>query len=159
MHDDILITDFFWSKRVREGLTDFDVVGIVGNSRRLTCQPSWIMTNLNGIQDDFKYLTGAIGQGSKFPPEKLDVFGPTGLECKLMDGVFFAAYSETLHTSGLRFDPAFKFHFYDMDFCRTAEKLNLRMGTIPLSIVHASYGIMDDKWRDSYSRYLNKWND
>ncbi len=157
MHDDILITDFFWSKQVREGLKIFDIVGIVGNTNRQSAQPGWIITNLNGTLDDKKNLSGAIGQGSRFPPESLDVFGPTGLECKLMDGVFLAAYSETLHKSGLRFDPIFDFNFYDLDFCRSAEKLNLKMGTIPLSIIHASYGNMDDKWRASYNSYLSKW--
>jgi hypothetical protein len=157
MHDDVLINDFFWTQRIYDGLKNFDIVGVVGNTRRSNGQPGWIMTNLNGTLDDFKYLSGAIGQGSKFPPEKLDVFGPSGLECKLMDGVFLAAYSETLHASGLRFDPAYKFHFYDIDFCRSAEMLNLKMGTIPLSIVHASYGGLDQAWLDAYQRYLKKW--
>ena len=40
---------------------------------------------------------------------------------------------------------------------RSAESLNLKMGTIPLSIVHASYGSIDQAWHDSYQRYLAKW--
>ena len=157
MHDDVLINDFFWTQRIYAGLKEFDVVGIAGNTRRSIRQPGWIMTNLSGALDEFKYLSGAIGQGSKFPPQRLDVFGATGLQCKLMDGVFLATHSETLHASGLRFDPIFKFHFYDMDFCRSAEMLNLKMGTIPLSIVHASYGNTDQSWLDTYQRYLEKW--
>lgn len=157
IHDDVLITDFFWSKRVREGLKYFDIVGVVGNTRRQPYQPGWIMTSLSGTLDDRQYLSGTVGQGTKFPPEALDFFGPTEVQCKLIDGVFIAAYSETLHQTGLRFDPIFKFHFYDLDFCRSAEKINLKLGTIPLSIIHASYGNLNKVWHDSYQLYIEKW--
>jgi hypothetical protein len=40
-----------------------------------------------------------------------------------------AARSNTLAEKGLRFDPLFDFHFYDLDFCRQAELRKLRMGT------------------------------
>jgi GT2 family glycosyltransferase len=74
-----------------------------------------------------------------------------------MDGVFFAATSAKLKESKLRFDPQFSFHFYDMDFCRSAESLGVKMGTIPLSLIHESYGSMDNQWYDAYRAYLQKW--
>lgn len=157
LHDDVLIADYFWGNNVRVGLEKFDVVGIAGNTRRLPGQPGWIMTNLNGELSDWKYLSGAIGQGLTFPPERLDVFGPAGIECKLLDGVFLAATSQTLKNSNLRFDPQFSFHFYDLDFCRTAEILGLKMGTIPLSLVHQSQGSLDYKWHMGYETYIKKW--
>jgi hypothetical protein len=159
VHDDCLIADFFWADRVREGLAWFDVVGVAGNRRRLPRQPSWIIADPGGRQDDYSNLSGCIGQGLRFPPERLDFFGPSGAECKLLDGVFLAARSDVLHGRGLRFDPRFRFHFYDMDFCRTAERLNCRMGTIRLSLVHASMGSLDDAWRDGYRAYIAKWQD
>ena len=159
MHDDVFIPDFFWTERVREGLKLFDIVGIAGNKRRLPRQPGWIVTNLQGRLDDFSNLSGAIGQGSRCPPEKLDVFGPPGAECKLLDGVFLASSSMTLNASNLRFDPKFSFHFYDLDFCRSAEIRKLRMGTIPMSAIHASYGEMGERWLNSYHDYLLKWKD
>lgn len=157
MHDDVLISDYFWSQTVRDGLKDFDIVGIVGNTRRLPSQPGWIVVDSQGHLDNFEYLSGSIGQGIKFPPERLDIFGPVGKNCKLLDGVFLATYSETLRRSGLRFDERFKFHFYDMDFCRQAEAMNLKMGTIPLPITHASSGSIDENWRVAYGQYIKKW--
>jgi hypothetical protein len=159
VHDDCLIADYFWADRVREGLETFDVVGVVGNRRRVARQPTWIILDPSGRQDDYANLSGAIGQGMRFPPERFDVFGPARAECKLLDGVFLASCSETLHKSALRFDPAFHFHFYDMDFCRSAERLNCRMGTIRLSIVHASEGSLNDAWMNAYRAYLEKWTD
>jgi GT2 family glycosyltransferase len=158
IHDDCFVADYFWTQRVRDGLGKFDLVGVVGNVRRVAGQPSWIIVDpQTGRRDDYSNLSGAIGQGLVFPPERLDAFGPVGLACKLIDGVFFACYSETLHRTGLRFDPAFAFHFYDMDFCRSAERLELTIGTIPLSLVHASLGSLDLSWRAAYERYILKW--
>ncbi len=158
-HDDVLISDFFWTEKVRSGLKTFDLVGVVGNQRRLPKQPGWIMVDTQGNLDERQYLSGSMGQGHSFPPERLDVFGPTGLECKLLDGVFLAISTPTLRSSKLRFDNRFQFHFYDLDFCRSAELLNLKMGTIALSLVHQSLGKLDQQWVTAYQNYLAKWGE
>ena len=41
---------------------------------------------------------------------------PPGQEVKLLDGVMLAARSNTLAEKGLRFNPLFDLHFYDLDF-------------------------------------------
>jgi len=45
-----------------------------------------------------------------------------------------------------------------MDFCRSAEQLGIQMGTIPLSIIHQSYGTLDKSWKIAYTKYIKKWN-
>ena len=159
IHDDVYIADYFWTDRVREGLQKFNVLGIAGNRRRIKNQPGWIMLNTQMQLDTKENLSGAIGQGNTFPPQRIDVFGEPGQACQLLDGVFLAADSTVLHNQGLRFDPQFTFHFYDMDFCRTAESLNVSMGTIPLSLVHASPGNINSVWHAAYQTYLNKWKE
>lgn len=159
VHDDVLITDYHWQQRVREGLKKFDIVGVAGNTQRLPNQPGWIIEDKTMKLASTHVLSGAIGQGSVFPPPKVDVFGPIGLECKLLDGVFLAVRSDRLHETGLRFDSQFAFHFYDLDFCRSAEQLNMRMGTIDVSLVHASLGTLDQSWLLNYEKYIKKWGD
>jgi len=47
-----------------------------------------------------------------------------------------------------------------MDFCRSVEKANLKMGTIPLSVVHKSGGnFATGSWSAAYQKYIEKWND
>ena len=160
IHDDIWIGDFFWADRIRAGLQDWDIVGVAGNKRRVLRQPSWNFINDQFEWDDLENLTGVIGHGRQMPPTILDLFGPFGQECKLLDGLILAVNSQTLLSSGLRFDEGFKFHFYDMDFCRQAEVFNLRMGTIPLSLVHESAGNFgSDDWNGAYKQYTKKWNE
>ena len=159
-HDDIVLYDFFWSERIREGVEKFDIAGLAGNLRRVPKQPSWAFVDDRFNWDSPSNLSGAVAHGVTFPLNKVLPFGPTSLECKLLDGVLLAVKSELLIKSNLRFDVNFKFHFYDLDFCRQAELKNLRMGTIPLSIVHESGGNFNsDDWRNSYQQYCSKWEE
>lgn len=157
-HDDVHILDFYWIHSVLNGLNHFGIVGVAGNKRRVPAQPSWAFVDQSLTWDDQENLSGIVGHGNRFPPDNLSVFGPPFQEVKLLDGVFLAAFSETLIKNHMRFDEKFKFHFYDMDFCRQAEIRGITMGTIPLSLVHESGGNFgSDGWKNSYSDYLKKW--
>ncbi|WP_205194906.1 tetratricopeptide repeat protein [Burkholderia sp. Ax-1719] len=159
IHDDVWLQDFFWAERIRESLARFDVVGLAGNLRRAARQPSWAFTP-ELKWDDRKYLSGTVGHGKGFPCDIASYFGPSGQECKLLDGLLLAADSETLSRSGLRFDEQFAFHFYDLDFCRQAELKRLRMGTWPIAVVHESGGAFNSPgWRAGYDQYLRKYGD
>ena len=156
-HDDLQILDFFWFFRVVDSLANFDVVGIVGNLRRLPNQPSWAFIDKNLVWDNSENLSGVIGHGNIFPPT-LDVFGLPRQKVMLLDGLFLAAKSQTLLDNDLFFDERFHFHFYDLDFCRQLEIKGLSCGTTDLSLIHESEGNFGSKvWNDAYQEYLNKW--
>lgn len=157
VHDDIHILDFFWKDQMDLALKAYDVVGLAGNVRRVPRQPAWCHV-AEGQWDSLDNLSGAVGHGKGFPPGNLSVYGPTPREVKLLDGLFLAVRSETLAEYRLAFDERFDFHFYDLDFCREAEKRGLALGTWPISVVHESGGHMDSPaWREGYQRYLEKW--
>lgn len=157
-HDDLHILDFFWVRQLYQGLERFDIVGIVGNRKRAPMQPSWAFLDVQGTWDKSENLSGTIAHGNTFPPEKFAVFGPNG-PVRLLDGLFIAAPSALFRKISLRFDERFLFHFYDLDFCRSAEKFELSLGTIPLSLVHQSAGNFNNKaWLHSYKEYISKWS-
>jgi len=160
MHDDLHLCDFHWADRVREGLGAFDVIGLAGNRRRIPRQPGWLFLDERLTPDSRENLSGAVGHGRGLPLDTIDVFGASGQPVKLLDGLFLAVGSETLRAKSLRFDERFDFHFYDVDFCRQAEKAGLRMGTWPISVVHeSSGGFGSDGWRRGYESYLDKWGE
>jgi GT2 family glycosyltransferase len=69
-----------------------------------------------------------------------------------------AAHSDTLLSRGLWFDERFDFHFYDLDFCREAERLGVRVGTWPLPVIHESGGgFGSPSWRRACEVYFDKW--
>jgi GT2 family glycosyltransferase len=141
---------------------EFAVVGVAGNSRRLPGQLGWVFLGVTAtefVSDDFDYLRGGIAHGPE-PCGYVNRFGPTYAECELLDGVFMAARRDTLLEHGLFFDPRFKFHFYDLDFCRTARAKDLRVGVWPISLTHQSHGSFGSpSWTEAYHAYLEKWKD
>lgn len=159
-HDDLHILDFFWLQQIFNGLMHFGIVGVAGNKRRLPLQPAWAFIDEKFTWDESKNLSGVVGHGESFPPSGISNFGPPCQEVKLLDGLFLAAFSNTLTKNNMRFDEKFKFHFYDMDFCRQAEIRGITMGTIPLSVIHQSGGNFgSDDWKQSYQKYLQKWGE
>jgi GT2 family glycosyltransferase len=159
-HDDLLLLGYYWVNDIFNALKVFDLVGVAGNTRRLPLQPSWVYTNTQLESDELQFLSGVVGHGNTYPPAMLNIYGQPGQQVKLLDGMLLIADSEVLNQHDLKFDERFKFHFYDMDFCRQAELKNLRMGTWPISLVHQSGGnYQSESWHQSYRDYLEKWGD
>ncbi len=161
IHDDVYLSDYFWADHLHKALQTYDVVGLVGNRRRLPGQASWMYLDERFTSDSYDNFSGVLGHGEPFPNlRQLSVYGPPGVEVKLLDGVFMATRSATLLERDLRFDPRFRFHFYDLDFCRQAELRQLKMGTCAMSLVHASAGELGSNgWRLAYKEYLAKYGE
>jgi hypothetical protein len=162
-HDDVWIDDWFVPERLEDALARFAVVGIAGNRRRVPNQPAWAFVDQKFTWDEPEFLSGMITHAmtnAQGQFEKLDRFGPTPANVKLLDGVFLAAKVKTLRDAGVTFDPRFTFNFYDMDFCRSCEKAGLEMGTWPIAITHGSVGRFgNDQWKAAYAEYLRKWGE
>jgi len=157
VHDDVWIDDFFLPERVTEGCTAYDVIGVAGNRRRAKAQPVWASPGIPLGWDDKSNLSGSMAHGME-PFGAVTSFGTVPAECELLDGVFLAAKSATLANHGVAFDPRFDFHFYDMDFCRSAREKGLRLGTWPICITHQSNGAVGSPaWVAKYELYLAKW--
>jgi hypothetical protein len=161
IHDDVYLSDYYWAEHLQDALEHFDLVGLAGNRRRVPRQASWMYLDEQFTRDNYDNLSGVLGHGDPFPNlRQLSVYGEPGQEVKLLDGVMMAIRSQALIERDLRFDPQFKFHFYDLDFCRQAELKKLRMGTWAISVVHASAGVLGvEPWRAAYRDYLTKYGE
>lgn len=159
-HDDIGILDFYWIDNLISGLSKFDVVGLAGNKRRLKMQPSWLFDDLTFSTFDSASLSGIVAHGKNMVAEKLSVYGAPDQEVELLDGLFLAVIMGVIQKQELGFDEDFTFDFYDLDFCRQARAKGLKLGTVPLSVVHESEGNYNsDSWRKAYLKYIEKWKE
>ena len=161
VHDDVWLDDPQWIDKLLVAFKQYDVVGVAGNTRRVKGQRAWLCTRWEASGErfwlDFPHLSGMVAHGAR-PGGEQSVFGPTPLACELLDGVFIAVRNDVASRSGVRFDPRFDFHFYDMDFCRTARARGLALGTWPVAITHQSSGAFSSPaWKDGLQRYLGKW--
>jgi hypothetical protein len=159
LHDDVWLDDYFLIDRIMDAVQVFDLVGVAGNVRRVSHQPAWCFINERFEWDDHSNLTGAIGAGQR-PFGTVNYYGPTPQACRLLDGVLLAAPCDVLLEKQVCFDDRFPFHFYDMDFCRTAEARGLRLGTWPIAITHVSGGGFNTPaWKEARDRYFEKWTE
>jgi GT2 family glycosyltransferase len=146
-------------ERLAEALKCFDVVGVAGNRRRFPRQSSWIFIDARLTWDTPENLSGSVAH-VKGPLVAVSYYGESPAAVRLLDGVFLAARVERLRRAGVRFDPRFRFHFYDLDFSRSCEQAGLTLGTWPIAITHASVGQFDSpEWTEAYAEYLAKWKE
>jgi glycosyltransferase involved in cell wall biosynthesis len=159
IHDDVWIDDFYLVDHILHGLEQYDIIGVAGNLRRVAKQPSWAFIDDRFTWDEKKNLSGAVAHGAG-PFGQVTFYGNVPATCEILDGVFLAGRRSKLNNSNVSFDPIFKFHFYDLDFCRAARQGGLRLGTWPFSITHQSGGSCASlEWRIMYVKYLEKWKD
>lgn len=159
MHDDVWIDDYFFAERVLSGLSQFDVLGLAGTRKRRPRQKAWSFVSDPAVRDDPDFMSGRIAQADH-PWGRILYFGPVPAACELLDGVLLAARAQTLRDRGVRFDPQFRFHFYDMDFCRAATERGMRLGTWPICVTHRSRGAFaSGAWEEACERYLAKWRE
>ena len=157
IHDDVWIDDYFLADEVIDGLKTFDVIGVAGNRRRVQNQPAWAFIDNEHTWDSADNLSGSVAHDSH-PFGTVSVYGAVSAECELLDGVFLAARKSRLKAAKVQFDPCFDFHFYDMDFCRSARQNGLRLGTWPICLTHQSGGPFGGpQWNEKYRLYQKKW--
>jgi GT2 family glycosyltransferase len=162
VHDDVWLDEKKFTDSVHAGLKRFEVIGVAGNTRRLTRQTAWpFKPNENGqFEWDWGNLSGAVWHSNKGQAPVLSKYGELPAKCELLDGVFIAVRAKVLKRRKVRFDEKFDFHFYDLDFCRTARAAGLILGTWGIPLIHESGGSFgSEAWSKNRAVYLNKWTE
>jgi protein O-GlcNAc transferase len=157
IHDDVWIDEANFTDVIAQGLERFDIIGVAGNKRRIPNQPAWAFVDIQFTWDGKENLSGQIAH-SKNAFGAVEFFGDAPAACELLDGVFLAAKKSSLDKNAVRFDKQFDFHFYDLDFCRTAKQAGLTLGTWLVGLTHQSAGNFGTQhWVEKFKSYLNKW--
>lgn len=156
IHDDVWIDDYWFTKRIEEGLRLFDVIGVAGNTRLPDEHVAWAFKNPS-MEWDHPHLSGRVAHGNS-PFGTISVFGDAPKECNLLDGLFLAAKCSTLKKNHIRFDENFQWHFYDLDFCRSASAAGLKLATWPITLTHTSGGSFGSQsWQSALRQYKQKY--
>lgn len=154
VHDDVVIEDIFWLEKLKDGFEQFDILGLAGASDVNIKSPA--MWHLMSNRDNW---SGAVNHEVPNQPDKVFAtnFGIAPQRCLIMDGLLLAMKKSRLIEKGVMFNPKFKFHHYDLDFCLQANNAGLLMSTIPLHVSHASGGesANSDAWRESEKLFLS----
>lgn len=162
VHDDVWLADGQWEEKLLAAFARFDIVGVAGNRRRVPGQHTWLCTHTDGVRGyvDTGHISGRVGHGRDLRAVQWSEFGPAPAACELLDGLFIAARADVLRRRGVKFDERFMFHFYDLDFCRSARRQGVAVGTWPIELVHQSKGSdFNAAWNRAFQDYRAKWGD
>lgn len=163
VHDDVYIHEWLMVDRLREAMNHYDVVGVAGSSHSDLRYPSWVFKfddqlNPRGPQSQAQ-LSGTVAHGDYTNPA-VHFFGESPADCVLLDGLFLALDVGKVRAAGVRFDPQFSFHCYDIDFTRAVHEAGLRVGTWPIAVTHASEGnFASASFQRAARNYLAKWRE
>jgi len=153
VHDDVDIEDINLYKKLSDGLQKYNIVGLAG-TKQFSCKypPVWNNT-------EYKNYSGAVAH-TKDGDTWMTSFGKFG-QVLILDGLFLSIELETIIKNDLSFDENISnFHFYDIDFCLSAHKNKVTMGTIPIWVTHNSVGdwTKSEDWKAGAEKFIKKWN-
>jgi hypothetical protein len=156
VHDDVSIEDTFFREKIEAGLERHAIVGLAGSTEMVIQSPA--MWHLGSPRERH---SGTVNHPCNANQVFASAFGPTPQRCLVMDGLFLACKVEALMDTKTFFDesnPA-RFHFYDLDFCLTANRNRLKLTTAPIHVVHSSPGLTkpDEEFAQGEEWFIKKW--
>ena len=161
VHDDVFLRDTFWEETIQKSFTDnYDVLGVAG-----ACSLS-VKNGLNNKKiawhtcaKDANDLSGFALHPNKDNMYIQSSFGPTPKGVMTLDGLILILKVESFKNGKVRFDEDFDFDFYDFTFCIRCNQNNLRLSTIPLSVLHMSTGagILNEKYDKLQEIFIEKY--
>jgi GT2 family glycosyltransferase len=149
-HDDVKLRDTQILEKLKEGFKEYDIIGVAGTSKYTLNSPClWHRSPKEHQSGQVMHSHGGREWMVNFGPPK---------RCVIVDGLFIAIRNRDA-LKGVRFDTQFSFHHYDMDFCLSAVKAGVKIGTVPIDLTHFSVGEWrnDPVWFDSEKRFIEKW--
>ncbi len=135
VHDDVSLEDAFVCDKLSEGAKLFAIQGLAG-AASFDLQLDWPETIW--IRAPRAHLSGAIEHTMPDGLAFWNPFGPVPKQCIVLDGLFFAV--DLAKIGNVRFDERFAFNFYDLDFCLSAHRAGLSLGTVNVHAHHHSRG-------------------
>jgi hypothetical protein len=133
LHDDLEINDLFLIEKLNH--SPYVVTGLAG-SKKCDLSQEKIAWHLCCSKEDM------VGEVSHRDGEMIwtTVFGPTKSRALIVDGLFIAIDVEEILKTEARFNERFKFHHYDMAFCLNCNKHRLKIGVLPINVIHHGLG-------------------
>ena len=156
--DHIGLTDRLWREKLDSALAQFNVVGIRGNNQLAEGQPTWWFdTSAPGSNT----LSGSATLETKGGNVESQL-GPSPMACKVLEPSFIAVVAKDLFSAEINFDPNMGQSFFALDFCKSAAKAGLSVGTWPIDISDSCAlksplaGV--ENWSDYFVKYGDKWS-
>lgn len=157
VHDDVYIDDLKLRGKLYEAKNNYDIIGLAG-----CLYPTIKSPALWHLMSDREHWRGHVAHVNHKDISTIQMtsFGITPSRVALIDGLFMAVNLPKVVQSGWKFNEEFDFHHYDMSSCLDANRLKLRIGVVPISVIHASPGLQnrDQSFVESENKFLQLYS-
>lgn len=159
IHDDVVLEDSDFFDKVKENLSNYDLIGVAGTSKIALNPPA--LWHIMGGGFGSGHLHGSVNHEYDGNPKSSTNFGKYPHRVIMIDGVFMGLNKKMIH-SGVKFDeknPS-QWHFYDLQFSLDAHLNNLKVGVSNILITHMSPGLRSftPEWESGQKWFLEKYN-
>ena len=152
-HDDLYIDDLKLKGKLDLAANGLDIIGLAGCLNPKIQKPA--LWHLMSDQKDWRgHVAHTVDERGVM---QMTVFGPTPSRVAIIDGLFIAVKLKNVLDVGWKFNENFSFHHYDISSCIDANKLKLKVGVVPINVVHDSPGLSDynnTSYQESEKKFL-----
>jgi hypothetical protein len=143
VHDDVELEDLFLIEKLQN--SPYEVTGLAGTKKaNLNKPPGW---HLMSTKEDW------VGEVAHADSSGVwtTVFGPTNSRALLIDGLFIAVDVKAINEKNVSFNEKFEFHHYDLSFCLDCNKAKVKIGVLPIRVIHHGLGdsMLSEEWKVS----------
>jgi hypothetical protein len=156
-HDDLYIDDLKVKGKLDLAMNGLDIIGLAGCLNPKIKKPA--LWHLMSDRVDWRgHVAHTLDEKGVI---QMTTFGPTPSRVAIVDGLFIAVNLKTVLDTGWKFNENFSFHHYDIASCIDANKLKLKVGVIPINVVHDSPGLTDyndNVFQESEKKFLQLYS-
>lgn len=157
VHDDVAIIDTYFVDKLVDYWKRYPVLGVAGSTDlSLNRLP---LTWINSPRESWSggIYHSSVDNGGDVLSVQYNHYGKFDRKCVTVDGVFIAV--DIPRIGSTRFQPEFKFDFYDMSFCIECYRNSVAIGTVPIAMCHLSHGsgILRPEYNEVQDSFLKKY--
>jgi len=157
VHDDVYIDDLKLRGKLYQAIENYDIIGLAGClSPRIKKPALWHMMS---DRSNWRGFVAHVNHND-ISTIQMTSFGITPSRVTMIDGLFMAVNLKKALAVGWKFNEQYDFHHYDLSSCLDANKLKLKLGVIPLSVIHSSPGLVHptSEFEQSQSKFIQQYN-
>lgn len=152
IHDDLELNDLFLVEKLNN--SPYTVTGVAGSKTIDLSSPkmAWHLATTR---------QNMVGEVLHKKDNKVwtTVFGESDSRALIIDGLFISIKMNEFYEKKARFNEKFLFHHYDISFCLECHKNKIKVGVIPLNIIHHGMGdsMMSNEWETSNTIFKQEY--
>lgn len=156
VHDDVYIDDLKLRGKLYEAKNNYDIIGLAGCLSPVVKKPA--LWHMMSDRSNWRGFVAHVNQND-ITTINMTSFGSTPSRVVMIDGLFMAVNLKRALETGWRFNEQYSFHHYDLASCLDANKLKMRLGVIPVSVIHASPGLRQSnlEFNTSQEKFIQQY--